>query len=122
MKYLILGLTALNSFLIYLITKQNKKIMGNQKEAADKLTAIGAQLGKANTEIQAKIQELKDASANADISPELQAAIDGVTQAGQVLDDIVPDVVDPGTGDTGGGDTGGGDTGEGGTPAPTFKK
>lgn len=75
-----------------LLIKQNKKIMATQKEAADKVNAVAAELAKANTEIQAKIQALVDAAGNADnVSTELQTAIDNLVPAAQALDDIVPD-------------------------------
>jgi phage shock protein A len=68
-----------------------KQVMGNQKDDAAKLATILAQLQKATAEIQAKIQALIDAASNADVTPELQTAIDDLTPAAQALDDIVPD-------------------------------
>lgn len=77
---------------LLLIIKNQKTIMATQEEAAQALQGINAQLAKANTEIQAKIQALTDAAANADnVSPALQAAIDDLLPAAQQLDDIVPD-------------------------------
>jgi uncharacterized membrane protein YfbV (UPF0208 family) len=66
-------------------------IMATQAEAAAQLATITSQLVKANTEIQARIQALIDAAANVDLTPELQAAVDGLKPAAQALDDIVPD-------------------------------
>lgn len=84
---------------LLIIQKQNKKIMGAQKDAADKLGSFGVQLAKAKDEILAKMQELVDAAANADnVSPELQTAIDNLAAPIQALDDIVPDApVEPPT-------------------------
>lgn len=68
-----------------------KKIMASQAEDAQVLRDLLAQLQKANAEIQAKIQALVDAAANAPVSTELQSAIDDLKPAAQALDDIVPD-------------------------------
>lgn len=89
------------------ILSHNSKIsrlMAKQSEDAQKLRAFAVQLDKVNQEIQSKIEELKNAAANADVTPELQEAIDGLATKVQALDDIVPDV------ETGGGGTGGTDT------------
>lgn len=68
------------------------KIMATQQEAAAQLGGVLAELQKANTEIQAKIQALVDAANNAsNVTPELQAAVDALVPAAQSLDDIVPD-------------------------------
>ncbi len=68
------------------------------KELKQGLTDVATQLSKATDEILAKIKALTDAAANADVNPELQAAIDDVKAAGdalkpvaQALDDVVPD-------------------------------
>jgi len=62
--------------------------MSTQAEAAEKLNQVTAQLVK----VQAEIQKLIDAAASEDeISPELQAAIDGVSAAAQAADDKNPD-------------------------------
>lgn len=72
-----------------------EKVLMTQKEATDALNKLRDELVKANTEIQGKIDALVAAAANAPVSPELQAAIDGVSVAGKVLDDIVPDQPTP---------------------------
>lgn len=65
-----------------------KDVMSTQKEAADTLIAVKAQLNKVRTEIQA----LKTAAQNSgDVGPELQAAIDGVVAASQEDDEENPD-------------------------------
>ena len=73
-------------------TRKVNQIMATQAEDAQTLRDLKTQLGKANDEIQAKIQALVDAAAKADVTPELQAAIDDLKPAAQQLDDIVPDV------------------------------
>src|SRR5262249_6464814 len=73
-----------------------EQVMATQKDAADQLNAVAAELAKANAELQAKIQALTDAANAADtVSPELQTAIDGVTGAAKTIDDIVPDAPPP---------------------------
>ena len=74
------------------ITRKAEQIMATQTEAAAELDNLKNQLSKANEEIQAKIAELVAAAGSADVTPELQAAIDGLKPAAQTLDDIVPDV------------------------------
>jgi hypothetical protein len=81
------------------------KIMATQAEDAQELRNlkqtlidVSTQLTKASDEILAKIAALIAAAQNADVSTELQAAIDDLKPAGdalkpiaQAMDDIVPD-------------------------------
>lgn len=81
---------------------QNQSIIMTQQEAIDKLNGQATQLAK----VRAEVQKLVDAAANAgNISPELEAAINGVSTAIQGVDDLNADeVVNPG-GDNGAGTT-----------------
>src|SRR4051812_3992320 len=89
---IVIGIIVIICLLIFITIKQSK-IMATQEEGAVQLGNILTQMQKANTEIQAKIQALVDAAANADtVNPTLQAAIDALVPAAQALDDIVPDV------------------------------
>jgi len=84
------GITALllNKNRDYLIIKKLNKIMATQAEAAVQLDTVTTKLGKVLTEIQA----LKDAAAAAaNVSPELQAAIDRVVGAAEAADNANPD-------------------------------
>jgi hypothetical protein len=80
----------------FIIKKLNQIIM-TQAEAAQKLNTALTQIGKVKTEV----EKLKEAAQNAgNVSPELQAAIDGVSSAIQGVDDINPDeVTEPGEGE-----------------------
>lgn len=91
MKKILFALVAIDVCFSIINNLKIKTIMGNQKEAAQELAAFKTQLVKANTEIQAKIQQLIDAAANTEIDPELRAAIDELKPVAQALDDIVPD-------------------------------
>ena len=72
------------------------QIMATQAEEAAKLTALSAQLSKANDEIQKAIADLKTAlDAAGNTSPEVDAATDALTMKAQALDDIVPDAPTP---------------------------
>lgn len=66
--------------------------MATQKELAQALVDLKAQLSKVATEITTKIQSLQDALANAgNTTPEVDAALDEVKSAVQALDDLNPD-------------------------------
>ena len=74
---------------------QGEKIMATQEEAAAQLTAATATLAKVATEtgtLLTKIQELQDVIATAgNVTPELQAAVDGVVAQATAVDALVPD-------------------------------
>lgn len=88
-----------------LITQKLEVIMATQAEDAQELrnlkqtlSDLGDQLTKASKEINDKIAALIAAAQNADVSSELQSAIDDLKPAGdalkpiaQTLDDVVPD-------------------------------
>ncbi len=70
--------------------------MPTQDEAAQTLQDTNAKLQKIGTETQGlldKIAALEAAAGNADVKPELQAAIDAVVQQADVVDQLVPDNV-----------------------------
>lgn len=75
------------------------EVMANQADAAaelvavkDKLEKVRLEFGTATDALMAKIGDLEKAVENAgQITPELQAAIDGVKEKAQVLDDMNPD-------------------------------
>lgn len=77
------------------LNRKTNKIMGTQAEAAAQLTAINAELVKIGTETQALLDKVAALQAAADaagnVSPELQAAIDGVVAQAKTVDDLVPD-------------------------------
>lgn len=98
--------------LLKAIQQQNEVIMTNQADATQKLTDVGTKLDNIATEVgkvssetqalQAEVAALTQAAQNADISPELQAAIDAVATrvdsvaAGvKAVDDLVPDAAAP---------------------------
>lgn len=72
-----------------------KKLMATQAEIAQQLADLGTQIGKIGTETTAtlqKVAELEAALGNqTDVSPELQAAFDGLKAQVQVVDDLIPD-------------------------------
>ncbi len=68
-----------------------KLILMNQAQELAALQAITSQLGKVNDEIQSKLKALQDAIDAGTVSPEVEAAVTGLTTAAQKLDDIVPD-------------------------------
>ncbi len=70
--------------------------MATQQDAAAELANVNQQLQKIGTETQGlldKITALEQAAGNADVTPELQAAIDAVVAQAKVVDDLVPDTV-----------------------------
>jgi len=73
-----------------------EKIMATQQELAAQVTAANGKLTKIGAEtgtLLAKIEELKQAIANAPtVTPELQAAVDALSAQAQIVDDLVPDV------------------------------
>jgi len=71
------------------------KIMATQAELAAELNAKTAQVRKAIDEIQLKLAELLEAVRNAPATPELTAAVSGLSAAVQAADDIVPDAPAP---------------------------
>lgn len=77
------------------LNKKAKKIMATQAEAAAQLTALNTELVKIGTETQALLDKVTALQAAADaagnVSPELQAAIDGVVAQAKTVDDLVPD-------------------------------
>jgi uncharacterized iron-regulated protein len=67
-----------------------------QAEAAAELQNVNQTLQKVATETQSlldKIAALEAAAGNADVQPELQAAIDAVVAQSKVVDDLVADTV-----------------------------
>jgi hypothetical protein len=82
---LISGLLFLNLY--------NTKLMAlSQAEVAAKLDVFGLQLGKIAVEVQAVKDALAAAlAAGTEVSPELQAAVDNLGSALQVVDDLNPD-------------------------------
>jgi hypothetical protein len=73
------------------IDRKIRRVIMTQAELAAHLTAVDDQLDKATAEILAAIQALKDALANAQTSPEVDAAVARLDAAAQALDDINPD-------------------------------
>lgn len=77
------------------ILQKLEQIMATQSEAAAALTGIATTLDKVSGETTAllvEIQTLKDAAAAAaNVTPELQAAIDAVAQRAAAIDALVPD-------------------------------
>lgn len=69
--------------------------MGNQTDLAAQVTEVTAQVAKIKTETQAtltKVTELETALANQDnVSPELQAAFDGLKAQVIAVDELIPD-------------------------------
>lgn len=76
---------------------KGKTIMATQKQAAEQLTQANESLRKIGTETQTLLEKIialeAAVSSNGDgeVSPELQAAIDGVVDQAQKIDDLVPD-------------------------------
>ena len=68
-----------------------KEISMTGAEALAAIQAIGTQLTKAKDEIVAKIAQLEAATANANLSPEAEAALADLKNQAQALDDVVPD-------------------------------
>lgn len=92
----------LDSVAIGLLQSINTKldtIIMTQQEATQKLTDISAELVKVGTEtatLVTNVADLKKALADAQaaggtITPELEAAINGVAAQAQTVDDLVPD-------------------------------
>jgi ABC-type transporter Mla subunit MlaD len=73
------------------LKRKADRIIMNQAELAAHLTAVDDQLDKATAEILAAIQALKDALANVQTTPEVDAAVARLDTAAQTLDDINPD-------------------------------
>lgn len=73
--------------------------MATQAEAAAQLQTVVANLDKVSGETQAlktEVQALKDAAtANGEVSPELQTAIDAVAARVAAIDALVPDAPAP---------------------------
>jgi len=73
--------------------------MATQAELAAQLNTVAAQvqkIGQESTKTLEKVQELEDALANQDdVSPELQAAFDGLKAQVQTVDDLVVDTTVP---------------------------
>lgn len=89
----ILGLEWLEPLLARINWKLDK-IMATEAELAAQLQDNTAQIQKIGTETRSlldKVQQLLDQIASAQVSPELQAAADGVKAQLQVVDDLVPD-------------------------------
>jgi hypothetical protein len=68
-----------------------KEIKMTGAEALTAIQAVGTQLQKAQAEIVQKITDLEAALANANLSPEAEAALADLKAKAQGLDDIVPD-------------------------------
>lgn len=87
------GLSSADKDTIQNIFNNTKTLIMTNQEAIDKLNAQATQLSKVRTEV----QKLVDAAQNqGNVSPELEAAINGVQAAIQGVDDLNPDeVVNP---------------------------
>ena len=83
-------ITALAGLLIDNRNHQNKTAM-KLAELAAALTAIDTKLTKAQEEIIAEIQKLRDALNDVDLPAEATAALDALSAKAQALDDVVPD-------------------------------
>jgi hypothetical protein len=73
------------------IQKTLKEIAMTGAEALAAIQAVGTQLTKAKDEILAKIAQLEASLANANLSPEAEAALADLKTQAQALDDVVPD-------------------------------
>jgi septal ring factor EnvC (AmiA/AmiB activator) len=84
-----------------LIHENQLKIMATQAELAAQLTTLGTQvqkIGQETSTLVQKVADLEEALNNQDdVSPELQAAFDGLKSQVQVVDDQVADTVIPPT-------------------------
>lgn len=93
---LVVGLYGLAAYAIVKNNQQERKLMATQAEAAALLKQANDSLAKIGAETSAllqKVTDLQTAAAKADqVSPELQAAIDGVVSQAKSVDDLVPDV------------------------------
>lgn len=80
------------------INRKVGKIMANQQELADQIKTVTDRLNKIGTEttkLIQKIDELVAAAGNAQVTPELQAAVDALAAQAKVVDDLVPDEIAP---------------------------
>ena len=73
------------------IIKEQRKLMATQAELANEIIAKTTQIRKAIDEINAAMQALRDAVANAPANEALTAAVAALGVAVQAADDIVPD-------------------------------
>lgn len=83
---------------VHCIHELLKEIRMNQTEMAAALNKLGDQLTKVGgetTQLLADIAALKTQIANADVTPDLQAAFDKVAAQAQKVDDMVPDAPPP---------------------------
>lgn len=96
MEYILIALVA---YQIYLTKKNQKQTMATQKELQTQVETLTAQVGKIGTETRSlitKIDELTEIINNqAEVSPELQAAVDSLQQQVIVVDELVPDAPAP---------------------------
>lgn len=73
-------------------------IMDSQVQLTEKLTKVSTQMDKISAESTKNLQAIQDLQAvidaGAQVSPELQAAVDKVTTQAQALDDLTPDLPD----------------------------
>jgi hypothetical protein len=74
-----------------LLLRLERKLSMKISEGTAKIVALGDQLEKAQTEIVAEIQKLKDATADADLPPEATAAIERLGALADSLDALNPD-------------------------------
>ncbi len=87
-----LGISLVENLIIFAVNNKLNKIMATQQELADKLNSIGDELDKAQAEIVAAIQALKDALAAAGATtPEVDAAVTRLETGAKALDDLNPD-------------------------------
>ena len=73
------------------IIKEQRKLMATQADLANEIIAKTTQIRKAIDEINAALQALRDAVANAPANEALTAAVAALGVAVQAADDIVPD-------------------------------
>jgi hypothetical protein len=79
-----------------ILLRIERLIMATQTELANQLLTVRDQLTKASAEIQSRVATLEEAIANAGNStPEVDAALDGVKQIAQALDELNPDAPTP---------------------------
>ena len=74
------------------INKTLKKMAENQAQLAEELGVVKAQVEKITTEYTTRIATLEEALVAAgNITPEVQAALDGLKASVQIADDVTPD-------------------------------
>jgi len=79
------------------ILLNQEKIVATQAELAVQVTALTDQVGKIGAETRTLLTRVEELlaviAAGGEVTPELQAAVDGLKAQVQVVDDLVPDAV-----------------------------